>query len=298
MPYKDYYAILGVSRGVSDKEIKQAYRRLARQYHPDVNPGKKEAEAKFKEINEAYEVLSDVEKRRKYDQFGADWQRVPEGAAPRGYGRAEKMDDLGDMGGTNFEDILEEVMQERSFGARGGRRSRKGQDMEYPVEVSLEEAYSGTTRLLGLDGRQPRRLEVKIPAGVDTGSRVRIAGAGAPGIGGARSGDLYLLVAVHPHPRFERKGDDIYVDVPLSLADALLGGEVEVPTLKGRVMLKVPPETQNGQVFRLAGLGMSRLGDNRFGDLYGRVKVVLPSGLTAEEKERLQFLRHRSPVPA
>ncbi|MBI2866345.1 MAG: DnaJ domain-containing protein [Chloroflexi bacterium] len=298
MANKDYYALLGVLRDASDKEIKQAYRRLARQYHPDVNPGKKEAEAKFKEINQAYEVLSDPEKRRKYDRFGEAWQQAEQFASPSGFRwerRTSPGQDSGGFGDSRIEEILEEMMGGSPFGARTARRPHKGQDLEYPVEISLEEASTGATRLLELEGSRPRRLEVKIPAGVDTGARVRIAGEGTPGMLGGPNGDLYLLVTVHPHPLFERKGPDLYVEVPVPLVDALLGGEVKVPTLKGQVMLKVPPETQNGKAFRLAGQGMPHLGKGQRGDLYARVRAVLPTELTPKEKEVLEVLRRRDP---
>jgi len=292
MAGKDYYSILGVRRDASDKEIKQAYRRLARQYHPDVNPGNTQAEARFKEINEAYEVLSDPEKRRKYDQFGDNWQYADQFASPGGF-HWEYHTAPGFAGGSRLQDILEEVMGGSFFNFT--RRPRKGRDVEYPVEVTLEEAYHGTTRILELNGGiKPRRLEVKIPPGVDTGSRVRIAGEGMPGVGGGPRGDLYLVVTVQPHRYFERRGDDLYVEVAVPLADALLGGEVEVPTPKGKLALKLPPETQNGQVFRLAGQGMPRLGDTRRGHLFATVKVVLPTHLTPQEREFFHRLRQRT----
>lgn len=306
MEYKDYYEILGVDRNASQKDIKKAYRRLARKYHPDVNPGDKEAEEHFKEINEAQEVLTDSEKRRKYDQLGASWQqwqrtgRDPSGfdwsqwfaGAPGGgrvhvqYGDASDL--FGDMFGGGFSDFFEAIfggMGRQGPQAWAGTRQagpRRGQDYEQPVEISLEEASSGTRRVLEKDGR---RIEVKIPAGVKTGSKVRIAGEGAPGIGGGATGDLYLKVTVLPHKVFERKGDDLYCEVPVDLYTAILGGETNVPTLKGTVSLKIPPETQGGRTFRLKGQGMPLLRDsNKRGDLYAKVKVVLPESLSAREK--------------
>lgn len=288
MAGKDYYAILGIARSASDKEIKQAYRRLARRYHPDVNPGDKTAEARFKEINQAYEVISDPEKRRKYDQFGENWQ-YGEQFARAGQSRPREsgpvfQQDFGDMGGPEI--LFEQIFQNMGR----GRASHRRMPAEQPVEITLEEAFQGTSRILEDPGQrgQPRRLEVKIPPGVTTGSRVRIPTEG-------RHGDIYLVVTVRPHPLFQRQGNDLSVEVQLSLATAMLGGEVAVPTLKGQVMLKVPPETQNGRVFRLAGLGMPHLGDSSRGDLYARVKVVLPTKLSPREKELFQHMRSLRP---
>ena len=292
MANKDYYKIMGVNRSASEREIKQAYRRLARQYHPDVNPGNKSAEAKFKEINEAYEVLSDKEKRQKYDQFGDQWQYADQFAraggqeAPswdfsRGGGRSRVYFGEGDTG-----DLFNGLFH--NFSTETARRgSRQGLDIESPVEVTLEEAYEGASRFLSLETGE--RLEVKIPAGVGDGSRVRIAGKGRQGYRGAR-GDLYLAVSIKPHYLFERKGDDLYVEIALPLVTAVLGGEVQVPTLKGKVMLKIPPETQNGRVFNLAGQGMPHLGNSSNGNLLAKVKVVLPTNLSPQEKELFKQL--------
>jgi len=311
MEYKDYYRILGVDRNATDKEIKQAYRRLARKYHPDVNPGDKEAEERFKEINEAYEVLSDPEKRRKYDQLGASWQQWQRmGGNPRDFdwsqwfsrewpgGRVHvEYGDLGDLFGEGiFSDFFRAI-----FGDVGTRprarwwearpRYARGQDYEQPVEISLEEAFRGTKRVLEKDGR---RLEVTIPPGVKTGSRVRIAGQGGPGIGGGRPGDLYLKVTVLPHPIFKRQGDDLHCEVPVDLYTAVLGGEVRVPTLEGDVMLKIPPGTQGGQTFRLRGKGMPNLRNPRQrGDLYVKVQVQVPQNLSQRERELFRELAKR-----
>jgi DnaJ-class molecular chaperone len=328
MAGKDYYSILGVNRDASEREIKQAYRKLARKYHPDVNPGDKSAEARFKQINEAYEVLSDKEKRQKYDQFGDQWQYADQ-FAQAGYqqtpfwnfsqtGGAQRFhfeeDDLGSL----FDDLF-----------RGGTRSRRvrprrGQDVDYPVEVTLEEAYHGTKRTIALQSEKPcsgcqgtgriqnmpcsvcrgagvvsvvKRLEVKIPPGVKERSRVHIAGKGKQSYAGGASGDLYLVVSVKPHRRFERRGDDLYEEVVVPLTVAVLGGEIQVPTLKGKLALKIPPETQNGRAFRLAGQGMPHLGNSSHGDLLAKVSVILPTKLSEEEKklfERLGQLRSNS----
>jgi curved DNA-binding protein len=309
MDYKDYYRILGVDKKASEKDIKQAYRRLARKYHPDVNPGDKKTQETFKEINEAYEVLGDADKRKKYDQLGAswhEWQRRggrpqdfdwsqwaagPHGGGPYvRYGTMEDLEDLlGDLGG--FSEFFASLFGDLNRGP-GTRTHRSGaryaQDLEQSVEITLEEAFHGTTRVLEKEGR---RLEVKIPPGVDTGSRVRIAGEGMPGPGGKAGGDLYLKVQVVPHHLVERKGDDLYCDVQVNLYTALLGGEVKVPTPKGQVVLKVPPETHNGQTFRLKGQGMPNLHDrSRRGDLYARVQVKLPERLSERERELFREL--------
>jgi curved DNA-binding protein len=282
MAGRDYYQVLGVKRSASEKEIKQAYRKLARKYHPDVNPGDKSAEAKFKEINEAYEVLSNAEKRRKYDQFGAQWQYADQfaqagrrGRPAQDFGRERVTFEFGDLG-----DIFDSILRDSSF-RQGGARPRRGRKLESPLEVSLEEAYHGSTRVIDIDGR---RLEVKIPPGVDNGSKIRIPGKEA-------GDEVYLVISVKPHQRFQRKDDDLYVDVSLPLADAILGGEAEVPAIKGKLALKIPPETQNGRVFRLAGQGMPRLNKPGKGDLLAKVHVVLPTNLSQREKEIFTELR-------
>jgi len=319
MAKRDYYAILGVKRGASDKEIRQAYRRLARKYHPDVNAGDKAAEEKFKEINAAYEVLSDAKKRRKYDLYGDQWQYADQFEQARRQGGPRwswsgrgvpfgglDLDGFGDLG-----DLLGGLFK----GTR--TRSGRGEDVQHMAEVTLAEAYQGTTRVLNMQAEEPcstcggsgrlvgavchvcqgsgvsmrsRRLEVKIPPGVSDGSRVRVAGEGRPGRGGAR-GDLYLVISVRPHERFSRRGDDLHTEVEVPLLDAVLGGEVTVPTLKGKAMLKIPPLTQNGRVFRLAGLGMSHLGSSAKGDLYAKVEVILPAELSPEERELFEKLK-------
>jgi len=328
MAGKDYYSILGVNRNASEREIKQAYRRLARKHHPDVNPGDKSAEARFKEINEAYEVLSDKEKRLKYDQYGDQWQYADQ-FAKAGRQQTPFWDFSRTGGATRFhfeESDLGSLFDELFGGARTGtfRRKaqpRRGQDIEHPVEVTLEEAYHGTTRLLSLGVEEPcsscrgtgqiqnvpcsvcrglgvvsrvKRLEVKIPPGVRDGSRVRIAGKGGQGYGGP-SGDLYLVVSVKSHRQFERRGDNLYVDVAVPLMVAVLGGEVQVPILTGKLALKIPPETQNGRTFRLSGQGMPHLGNSSRGDLLAKVNVILPAKLSAEEKKLFEQLRQLRP---
>jgi len=298
MAGKDYYNILGVNRNASEKEIKQAFRRLARKHHPDVNPGDKSAEAKFKEISEAYEVLSDKDKRQKYDRYGDQWQYADQfeqaQQAPfRSYSRGGENVRYS-FGDDNLGSILEDLFGGATYSQRTSVRPRRGRDLEYPVQVTLEEAYHGTTRTISFDGSG--RIEVKIPQGVKEGSRVRVAGKGGPGLAGGASGDLYLMVSVKPHTKFERKGDNLYVEVAVPLATVVLGGEVPVDTLKGKIMLRIPPETQNGNTFRLAGQGMPRLGKSTRGDLLARVKVVLPTKLSVQEKELFQRLKEIRPT--
>ena len=321
MEYRDYYETLGVSRDADEKEIKRAFRRLARQYHPDVNPGDAAAEERFKEINEAYEVLSDSEKRGKYDRLGADWSRWQQaggrpgdfdwgqwttGAAGPGgqrvhvrYGTPE---DLGDLfGGTGaFSDFFSQIFGGMGGGAAPGGfdyrvrpqarvRPQRGQDYEQEVEVGLREIYQGTVRVLQKNGR---RLEVKIPPGARTGTRIRMAGEGGPGAAGGTTGDLYLRVKVAPDPQFERRGDDLYVTVPVDLYTLVLGGQTQVPTLSSPVVLTIPAGTQNGQVFRLQGKGLPCLQQqDQHGDLYARIEVELPTDLSPRQRELFEELR-------
>jgi curved DNA-binding protein len=303
--YKDYYKTLGVSKNASAEEIKKAYRKLARQHHPDVS-GKPEAEKRFKEINEANEVLSDPEKRKRYDTVGPEWERFQQGGQqPGGFQwvyTGQPGADPFNGGAGGFSDFFRTLFGEGQtdfdsgplFGrpsATRRRRSVAGADVEHEVEITLPEAYKGSERTLELrlpDG-STRRLSVKIPAGVKDGQRIRLAGQGAPGGAGGPSGDLFLRVRVRPHPVFQRDGDDLRMELPVALHEALLGAEVTVPTLKGRVSLRIPPETQNGRVIRLAGQGMPRAGGGH-GDLYVTVKVVLPTKLTEKERELVQEL--------
>jgi curved DNA-binding protein len=315
--YKDYYKILGVKKDASEKEIRQAFRKLARQHHPDVNPNNKAAEEKFKEINEANEVLSDPEKRKKYDEMSAyyqqygQWPGATGSAGADGYsgyggfggtegGRYEygtiNEDDLRDMFGdqSGFSDFFETLFGSAATGrtqtaGRRQQRATRGQDVESAIDVTLKEAYKGATRTFELteaDGTT-RRLEVKIPAGVNEGSRIRIAGQGIQGSAGR--GDLYLVVHILPDPHFTREGNDIRTRIDVPLAVAILGGETQVPTPDGRrLLLRIPPETANGKAFRLRGQGMPQPGqpDNRDtrGDLYAEVNVLLPKNLTEEQR--------------
>jgi curved DNA-binding protein len=306
MEYKDYYAVLGVKRDATEKDIRQAFRRLARQHHPDVNPNNKEAEERFKQINEAYEVLSDPEKRKRYDEMGADWERYQryQQAPAQGQGeafrtqrmRTEDFDDLfGDESpySSFFEHIFGRAAQGRSSGTA---RPQRGLDLESEVEVTLEEAAHGTTRVLRVAGEngQSRQLEVRIPPGVRTGTRVRVAGQGESGRAGGPRGDVYLVVQVLPHARFEREGDDLHVRMPVVMTTMLLGGEVAIPTLDGRqVMLKIPAGTADGKTFRLRGKGMPHQArPGQHGDLLVEVHAALPEKLSVEQRRLMeQFAR-------
>jgi curved DNA-binding protein len=308
MNYQDYYQTLGVNKNASQDEIRDAFRKLARQYHPDVNQGDKSSEEKFKQINEAYQVLSDPDKRGKYDQFGSAWQNYTrDGGRPedfnwgqwasRGGGGATRtvnVEDLGDIfGGVGgFSDFFETLFGRGAGGVPGGMssRTRAGRDTEQEVEVTLEEAFHGASRVF--ERPDGTRMEIKIPKGVRTGSKVRVAGQGAKTTYGGPPGDLYLRIKVAPHPIFTREKEELLVTVPVDLYTALLGGEVEVPTLSRTVQLKIPPLTQNGKTFRLRGLGMpSPKKSEAFGDVLATVEVKLPKKLSAEEKQLLEQLR-------
>ena len=323
MEYKDYYEILGVSRDVSQAELKRAYRKLARQYHPDVNPEDANAEERFKEINEAYEVLSDPEKREKYDRFGAQWRQYeraggrPEdfdwsqwsaqpGAGQSGTSyRTVSPEEFEQMFGGGFSDFFETL-----FGGRGGvgadfgasdfgagqrrqyqARPRPGRDVEHPVDITLEEAFHGATRQLQYEGG--RTIQAKIPRGVKTGSRIRLSGQGQPGAAGGQAGDLYLVVNVLPDPRFDRDGDDLTTEVSVDLYTAILGGSAVVSGLDRQVRLNIPPGTENGKVFRLRGLGMPKLNNpDERGDLYATVNIQIPTNLSEREKKLFEELRN------
>jgi molecular chaperone DnaJ len=351
MSKRDYYEVLGVARDAVDTDIKKAYRRVAMKFHPDRNPGDKEAEDRFKEANEAYEVLSDTQKRSAYDQFGH--AAVDGSGGQSGFGG-------GGAGGASFSDIFGDVFGD-IFGAggRGGGRGgpQRGSDLRYTLEISLEEAVKGTTTKIRIPtlvhcdecngsgakkGSQPvtcttcsgsgqtrmqqgffsvqqtcpncrgkgkmiadpcgkcygrgvveetKTLSVKVPAGVDTGDRIRLAGEGEAGADGGPVGDLYVQISVREHPIFERDGKHLFCEVPISFADAALGGELEVPTLEGRVKLKIPPETQTGKLFRLRGKGVSPVRGGGPGDLLCRVVVETPVNLNKRQKELLKELQ-------
>jgi len=307
--FKDYYSTLGVAKTATEKEIKQAYRKMARAHHPDVNQGDKAAESRFKEISEAYEVLGDAGKRRKYDELGANWrmydqpgaQQPPAGSyAQQGGGfRTMTEDEMREMFGdaNPFSDFFNTFFSGgeppgRARGPRGRSAARAGRDVEQEIELGLEDALNGTMRRLSIahDGHA-HTVDVRIPAGISEGSRVRIPSEGEHGTGGAKSGDLYLRIRLAPHPTYERKGRDLHTRVPIALTTAILGGEADVPTLGGKTLrLKIPPLTQNNQVFRLKGHGMPA-GKAERGDLYATVDVQLPKTLTPEQKAHFEALK-------
>lgn len=302
MDYKDYYKTLGVERKASQDEIKKAYRKLAMKYHPDRNPGNKSAEDKFKDINEANEVLSDPKKRSRYDQLGESYSSWQQSGRPGNFNwdqwtsaqpRGQRVDMGGfeDLFGGGFSDFFTQI-----FGGMGGigtqtrQRRRAVQPLVYEshVEISLMEAYRGAERTMEVDGR---RMQVKIPAGAQNGTRVRMSGAGPVDETG-HSSDIYLVVQVTPDPRFERNGADLTVEVEVDLFTAVLGGQVQVPTPAGEVMLTIPDGTQPGQKFRLAGRGMPALkAPNQFGDLFVRVAVQIPKHLNKQQRALFEQLR-------
>ncbi len=292
MEYKDYYKILGVDRKASEDEIRKAYRKLAKQYHPDYNPNNKQAEERFKDINEAYEVLSDAKKRSTYDRLGSDysqWQRRGNpgdfdfGQYGGGFpgGTRVNMDDLNDLFGGGgiggFSDFFQTI-----FGGGGVRTAARPQTQGYQQElqITLEEAYKGAMRLIQSDGKEK---QVRIPAGVRTGSKVRVPGVAPQGQ------DLYLIVDVTEDPRFERRGNDLHTTATVSVFTAILGGEAEVDTFEGKIKLSIPAGTQPEQVFRLAGRGMPHVKNTKEkGDLFVRVKVQIPKYLSAKQLELLE----------
>jgi curved DNA-binding protein len=302
MDYKDYYKILGVSKNATQDEIKKAYRKLAKQYHPDKNQGNKEAEEKFKEISEAYEVLGNEENRKKYDELGANWKNFQQGG-PQGGGFDWSQFYQGGGGGTHytyegdpemFSDFFNSFFGGGFTGASSGggrsRRSRafKGQDYEAEMEINLEEAYHGTTRIINVNGK---KLRIKLKPGMYDGQKIKLKGKGAPGINGGENGDLYITIHVQKHPQFERKGDDLYTDLPIDVYTAVLGGKVTVHTLGGDVNLTIPKGTSGGKTLRLKGKGMPHYNRTGHGDLYVKTKIIVPTDLTPEEEELFKKLK-------
>lgn len=319
--FKDYYELLGVKRDATDEQIRQAYRKLARKYHPDVNPGDKVAENKFKEINEANEVLSDPEKRKRYDQLGANWKDGAEFTPPPGWGRVNvQFDNIGSIfGGGGFSDFFETLFggarpaDQTDNRRRASRaRSSRGQDTEAEMEISLEDAHRGGRHRITLQGARPcaacsgtgissggvvcptcrgagqvlspTTIDVNIPPAARDGSMIKIKKQGQPAAGGSEPGDLYVRLKIRPHPVFTVSGDDITVEVPVSPWEAVLGTTIEVATIDGRAEMKIPPGAQGGQRLRLRGQGLNKRDGGR-GDEYVKLKVVVPTNPTDREKQ-------------
>jgi len=324
MDFKDYYKTLGLSPDSDDKAIRQAFRQLARKVHPDVNPGNKDAEEKFKEINEAYQVLGDKEKRRKYDELQAqyqqwqqasagkqdfDWQNWSAAQARAGtssqpgngvYVEYASPEDLKDLFGSDspYSDFFTNLFGQARVGGKGRGRAAhtgpvRGRNVDYEVDLSLEEAFHGTKRLLEMDGR---RFEASLPVGVRNGSRVRLAGKGEPGSNGGPAGDLYLIVHILPNETFELEGDDLHMEVPVDIFTAIAGGEIRIPSLDRPLILTIPPRTNAGRSFRLRGKGMPHLGEPKTrGDLYAMVRLVLPDPLSDQEVNTIRTLAASRP---
>ena len=314
MDFKDYYSVLGVPKTATDDEIKKAFRKLARQYHPDLNPNDKAAEAKFKDINEANEVLGDAEKRKKYDDLGANWRQY-EQQARSGYGPGAGVgpDGRGGFRTMSPDEMNELFGQEGSFsdffstffggapGAAGPRhragrhtRPRRGHDVEAEAQLTLEESFAGTTRKVALErGGKDHTVEVRIPAGIKDGARIRATGEGGPAVGGGSAGDLYLSIRILPHPRYERRGQDLHLRERIPVTTAVLGGDISVATLSGSTLrLRIPELTRAGRVFRLKGHGMPVVGNSaERGDLYVTVDIDIPLQLTPEERKHYEALQ-------
>ncbi len=310
MDFKDYYKTLGVTPDADEKTIRQAFRELARKVHPDVNPGNKEAEEKFKGINEAHQVLSDAEQRKKYDELRAqylqwqqqggrqqdfDWQNwsaQPNQGVHVQYANAEDLEDL--FGGeTPFSDFFNTIFGQQVGQGRGSVRAsppskRRGRNVEYEIDLTIEEAFHGAERILEMDGR---RIQANIPPGVRSGTRVRLAGQGEPGRNGGVNGDLYLITRIQPSSTFEREGNDLYIEVQVDFFTAIAGGEIRIEALERPMMLTIPPRTNANRSFRLRGKGMPHLGDpSKRGDLFVRVRLVLPDSLTDQEVDSIRAL--------
>jgi len=319
MEFKDYYQTLGVERTASDQAVKKAFRKLARQHHPDVAKDKTSAEAKFKEINEAYEVLSDPEKRRRYDTLGADWKQGQPFRPPPGFeGMGGRRFQSGDgqpfefqFGGTGFSDFFERFFggggQGSPFGQGadgdvfGGGGARRGADIQGDLLVTLNEALSGAERVISLERRDPatgksgkHSLRVRIPAGVRDGQRIRVAGRGGEGRGGGKAGDLFLIVRLARHPDFRMRGEHLYYDLELAPWEAVLGCTVPVPTLEQPISVRIPPGAVQGQQLRLKGRGLPRGADGARGDLFAVVSIVVPTQVSDDERKLWERLATES----
>ena len=311
MDFKDYYSTLGVSKSASQDEIKKAYRKLAMKYHPDKTKGDAEAEKKFKEVNEANEVLSDPEKRKKYDQLGKNWQSYQQkGGSQGGFDWSQYANmggnsggqthytfegDLGDLfGGSGYSDFFDMLFGGGGLGGSRRRSSRRtasvrGQDLQAEMEITLEEAYKGSSRIFELNGQS---IKLKIKPGIPDGHTLKLTGKGSPGVSGGQAGDLLLTIKILKDPLFERKGDGLYANVDVDLYTAVLGGKASFTTLKGNVKIDIPKGTQNGKVMRLQKMGMPVYGkENSFGDLYLKVNVQIPQNLSSKEVKLFEELK-------
>lgn len=297
MSKKDFYSVLNVSRSASPEEIKKSYRKLAMKYHPDKNPNDKKAEETFKELTEAYEILSDPKKREMYDKFGFTGAGAHAGAGAGGPGPG-----FGGFGGfesgagpEGFQDIFGDIFGDVFGGGRGRARKPKGADLRYTLNVGFEEAAAGCEKVISFirskAGREDTaKLSVKVPAGVRQGQRLKLSGEGDSPAPGGINGDLYVIININDHPLFKREDDDVILDMPVSYVDAILGSEVHVPTLTGKVSLKIPAGTHSGQVFRIKGRGFPTVGGFGSGDMLVRVQIDTPNNLTSKQKELLQEL--------
>jgi DnaJ-class molecular chaperone len=301
--FKDYYKILGVPRNASDDDIRKEYRNLARKHHPDLNPGDKSAEDKFKEINEAYEVLSDAEKRKQYDQpsanprTGGGFRQQPSGSNEQaaGFRNGGKSPFNGEQDADQFNDLFGSMFGGRRSARSGAAFHMAGEDINATIPLTLEEAHGGVIRTIHLSGNggQGKALQVTVPAGVREGSAIRLAGQGEAGTGGSAPGDLYLHVTIDPHSLFKLLGDDIQMDLPVTPWEAMLGAKVNVPTLGKQVEMKIPPGSQAGQRLRLRRQGLNKR-DGERGDEYVKLKIVVPPSPTAREKELFERLAAES----
>lgn len=301
MKYKDYYSILGVPRSATDKDIKAAYRKLAREHHPDANQGNKQAEDKFKDLAEAYEVLKDPDKRKRYDTLGSNWKNGADFTPPPGF--KDFQFDFSNFGGfansSPFSDFFEALFgqtfgAEMSGAAGGGQTAggRRGLDQEADIELALEEIAKGTTRNIHISapGAKPKTLQVKIPAGVRAGSKVRVPGEAGPSPMGGPPGDLFLKVKIKAHPHFSLEGENLVSELQISPAQAVVGGEATVKTLDGPVKINIPPQSQNGRMLRLRERGLPKLKQTTRGDHLVRLKITMPADITPEEKELYEKL--------
>ncbi|GAB4005728.1 J domain-containing protein [Spirosoma migulaei] len=298
MDFIDYYSVLGVPKTASDEDIKKAYRKLARKHHPDLNPNDTEANKKFQQINEANEVLSDPEKRKKYDQYGKDWQHAEQFEQAKQQQRSRPQyaqgdtgdyDFSGGFGGSDFSDFFSSMFGQDA-GMGGGRRQAKfkGQDYQAELTLNLRDAYTTHKQTLTVDGKN---IRITVPAGIENGQKIKLAGYGAPGVNGGPNGDLYITFVIADDSRYKRKGNDLYVDEEIDLYTAMLGGERIVETMDGKVKLTVKPETQSGTKVRLKGKGFPIYKqEGSFGDLYITWQVKLPTNLTDQQKELFRQL--------